>query len=80
MDRFDATCPVCGGPAKQAERTTGDYQDFLCPECGQFLVSGTAMESIGKFEVRERQGFLANAKRETAHSDRDPMIRDLPTH
>jgi tRNA(Ile2) C34 agmatinyltransferase TiaS len=33
-------CPHCGGAA-ELQPTIGDREDFACPRCGEFSISGT---------------------------------------
>ena len=61
-----AICPVTDEAARRNVETTGDYEEFFCPSCGQFRISRTALLVIGTYPVEDRKDFLRKARRDAA--------------
>jgi hypothetical protein len=41
-------CPVCQSPAERGrDRDYGDKKQVICPRCGPFDISGTALAMLG---------------------------------
>ena len=42
MNQFQRRCPVCGQTADRGNSVHGDAEQFDCPRCGKFQLTGTA--------------------------------------
>ncbi|RAZ88521.1 hypothetical protein DPM33_23640 [Mesorhizobium hawassense] len=60
---IEADCPITDEPAARLEKTFGDYEEYRCPTCKHFRISGSAVESIKKYNVEAKLELLVLAKR-----------------
>ena len=68
-------CPVCRGRAEEA-RTTGDWRDIRCPECGDYLISNSADVEFENLSPEQRRAELDRAKKE-ARPGQKPLIANI---
>lgn len=63
MNWTNDNCPVSNEPAQEALPRMGDFAEIICPSCGRFRISGTALEMIRNRDPDGRERALAEAKR-----------------
>lgn len=60
------TCLICGEPALVVDVSGGDYEEGLCPKCGQYRVTDTAillLKAQGwRFDVELARKWIAEHK------------------
>lgn len=69
------TCPISDEPVK-ALPSGGDFLEFVCPSCGRFRISRTALRLIKNLSRRRRETLL-NKARSDAQGDGVPFIRNI---
>ena len=73
MER-DRNCPICGEQSKEIVRGTGSYKEYVCDECGHYLITHSAeAEAVSKDGIVRRTA-LATARRAPQHETGLPMI------
>lgn len=68
-------CPICGAPAKEYE-PTGDSTTIVCPSCGGYKLSGTAVTLLenGNATAPAPEIFRAIVQRKRGKSAEYPTI------
>ena len=79
-------CPICGTSADQIAEAGRDVHHYLCPQCGDFEVTGTAKAVLAAVEQKDRRkisGWLRKRTREdlvaTMSSDMIKLVAAGPT-
>jgi hypothetical protein len=70
-------CPVCENATATAGPTSGDYQHYNCPCCGDFKVSGTAVSILNSRKLSENPknaASLGHWLQEQQRLGRSPML------
>ncbi len=62
-DRHPTSCPVCDGSAWEEMPHDSDAEVISCASCGQFRISGSALETMKHVDADTRRGKLEDAKR-----------------
>lgn len=63
-----AICPICKSsleaPARSEQRPSGDKHSFNCPRCGNYTISGTALDALPHLlDKPEKIALLSHAVR-----------------
>jgi len=66
-------CPVCSNPEAEKLSPTSNGEDFLCPSCGPFRISGSVQNLFYKLAPDRRRKALDTAKR-SARAGKHPAI------
>lgn len=61
MNWSNDNCPVSDEPAQETVPRMGDNVEFVCPSCGRFRVTGSAMEVIRHSSPEDRSRALRRA-------------------
>ena len=66
-------CCACGAVAQ--DKTPGDYDGvvIVCPRCGEYSISGSALNNVLRLSLPECADALAKAKR-FAQTGQRPII------
>lgn len=63
MDWSNDYCPISNEEVKEALPRSADFAEFICPTCGRFRITGTAMKIVRTKELQDRLAVLDEAKR-----------------
>ncbi len=77
MPRTYYTCPISNEPLLEVLPKIGDFAEFICPSCGRFRISRTALKTIKKKSREEREILLNKARSNAQGGDGIPSIRDI---
>jgi hypothetical protein len=57
-------CPICGKTAKYENPpdNSKQYRCFVCPDCGDFVISLMAENHLAKFPIKDRMYYSVKAK------------------
>lgn len=61
MNWSNVTCPVTDEPAREIAQRIGDSIDFVCPTCGHFRATASAIEMMSSLPKVVRQAALQRA-------------------
>lgn len=61
-ERFESTCPLCGGNGSYVFADADNYKAYTCTDCGIFEIS-THAEKVLKDMLPQRQSFYASLAR-----------------
>lgn len=70
------TCPISDEPAELIP-SDGDFAEFVCPSCGRFRISRTALRLIKNLSRRRREALLNKARSDAQGGDGIPFIRNI---
>ena len=73
----NALCPVTDEVAKRSETTYGDYEEYDCSVCKRFQISGTALETIKKYDKDEKIALLSAARKQAEIVGGLPFINHI---
>jgi hypothetical protein len=62
MNWTNDTCPISDEPAQEELSGIQDIAEFICPSCGRFRITGTALAMILHRDPDARESALAQAK------------------
>ncbi|CAN7450550.1 hypothetical protein LJR235_002901 [Pararhizobium sp. LjRoot235] len=62
MNWTNDTCPISLEPAQEELSGIEDVVEFICPTCGRFRITGTALAMILHRDPDTREAALAQAK------------------
>lgn len=54
----DRTCPHCGVPGAKLMPPVGDYDEYECPRCGTYRISGTNKQLIEDGTADPKRGYI----------------------
>lgn len=74
MNWTNDNCPVSDEPAQEMVPRMGDNVEFVCPTCGRFRVTGTAMELIRHSPLHDRSRALRRALKRAERDGGMPKI------
>jgi len=53
----DRACPHCGVPSAKLMPPLGDYDEYWCPKCGTYCISGTVTQRIEYATADPKRGY-----------------------
>ena len=56
----DRSCPHCGVPGAKLMPTLGDYDEYQCPKCGTYHITGSDRQRIENGEADPKHGRFDN--------------------
>jgi len=62
MAKPASACPICRKPALRLKPAAADILQVTCRDCGQYLVSETFRQAVGKQSTAVRRNALEKAR------------------
>ncbi|PSH65431.1 hypothetical protein [Phyllobacterium sophorae] len=70
-------CPISEEPAEEVSPAHGDFAEFVCPGCGRFRISRSALKTIVNLRRKEKEALLNKARSDAQGGEGIPFIRNM---